>query len=191
MAAGAGRSATRGVRDCPPGFSRILPANDARVRSINARARRGYSRVWSLTTSGAQITISEQNSEPELRPAGHVAHAKQAVNYLNNVGPWTTRAKRHRPVCTCAIALSAGQMQERPPQEPMSPQLDCWLTILLVLGMKPRLLDGAHRDSPVDSRAGAIVLAAAYYAPAASTGKAQDATTRRPSRSCPSRRRRP
>ena len=23
-------------------------------------------------------------------------------------------------------------------------RLDCWLTILLVLGMKPRLLDGAH-----------------------------------------------
>ena len=24
-------------------------------------------------------------------------------------------------------------------------RLDCWLTILLVLGMKPRLLDGARR----------------------------------------------
>ena len=40
-------------------------------------------------------------------------------------------------------------------------RLDCWLTILLVLGMKPRLLDDA-RDSHRD--AGAIVLAAAYYA---------------------------
>ena len=46
-------------------------------------------------------------------------------------------------------------------------RLDCWLVILLVLGMKQRLLDGArlsHRDSPVDSYTGAIVLAAAYYA---------------------------
>ena len=32
-------------------------------------------------------------------------------------------------------------------------RLDCWLVILCVLGMKPRLLDGARRrDSPVDPR---------------------------------------
>ena len=43
-------------------------------------------------------------------------------------------------------------------------RLDCWLVILCVLGMKPRLLDGAHTATHRLIHAGAIVLAAGYYA---------------------------
>ena len=87
-----------------------------------------------------------------LRPAGPTTRAKQAVNYLK------TMARLGNAFALLALATEtyAGPNRKKGRHKNQClHRLDCWLTILL---------DGAHTATRRLIHAGAIVLAAAYYA---------------------------